>query len=171
MAEETPAQVAELFQKMHEDRVALLGTLRSISEEQASFHPNGEWSVKQQLAHLANAERAWRDWGLALRLQPGLSFGPSVDDGQDFHPERDPVDRYPLGFWITRLKSVRAESLRLLREAGLRESDLAVTGRHRAFGEMNVIQTLRSIYRHDRMHADQVSGREPTYRPGRRPSA
>ena len=163
-------QVKELVQKMREERLALLQALKSVTEEQANVHPNGEWSAKQQLAHLGNAERAWRDWGLALRKQPGLVFGPSVEEGQDVHPERDPVDEYPLRHWITRLKAMRAETLKLLREADLQEADLTVKGRHRAFGEMNVIQALRSLYRHDRMHVDQVSGREPTYQPGRRPA-
>jgi len=28
-----------------------------------------------------------------------------------------------------------------------------------------VMQWLRSYYRHDRMHSDQVSGRDPAYKP------
>lgn len=171
MDQGTPRQVQELLEKMREERLELLRTLKGVTDEQARVHPNGEWSVKQQVAHLANAERAWRDWGLALSKKPSLDFGPSVEDGQDLHPEKDPVDEYPLTLLITRLKAVRAESLKLLREANLQESDLMIKGRHRGFGEMNVIQSLRSLYRHDRMHADQASGREPTYQPGRRPAA
>lgn len=168
MAQQPLSPVQELVQKMREERLTLLHALKGVTEEQANVHPNGEWSVKQQVVHLANAERAWRDWGLALRKQPGLVFGPSVEEGQDVHPERDPVDEYPLQFWVTRLKTVRAESLRLLREADLQGADLTVKGRHQGFGEMNVIQALRSLYRHDRMHVDQVGGRQPTYQPGRR---
>ena len=33
------------------------------------------------------------------------------------------------------------------------------------FGRLTVMQWLRSYYRHDRMHRDQMAGREPTYRP------
>jgi hypothetical protein len=33
------------------------------------------------------------------------------------------------------------------------------------FGTLTVMQWLRSYYRHDRMHYDQVRGAEPTYKP------
>ncbi|MER3485130.1 MAG: hypothetical protein C4345_03285 [Chloroflexota bacterium] len=36
---------------------------------------------------------------------------------------------------------------------------------HRLFGSLTVLQWLRSFYRHDRMHIDQMAGREPSYRP------
>jgi hypothetical protein len=38
-------------------------------------------------------------------------------------------------------------------------------GHNRLFGSLTVMQWLRSYYRHDRMHIDQISGREPEYRP------
>jgi hypothetical protein len=33
------------------------------------------------------------------------------------------------------------------------------------FGTLTVLQWLRSYYRHDRMHYDQVRGEEPSYKP------
>ena len=39
------------------------------------------------------------------------------------------------------------------------------TATQRMFGTLTVLQWLRSFYRHDRMHADQIGGREPEYRP------
>ena len=33
------------------------------------------------------------------------------------------------------------------------------------FGSLTVMQWLRSYYRHDRMHVDQISGLEPSYKP------
>jgi hypothetical protein len=33
------------------------------------------------------------------------------------------------------------------------------------FGSLTVMQWLRSYYRHDRMHRDQMAGREPEYKP------
>jgi hypothetical protein len=33
------------------------------------------------------------------------------------------------------------------------------------FGELTVLQWLRSFYRHDRMHTDQIAGRDPEYKP------
>jgi hypothetical protein len=33
------------------------------------------------------------------------------------------------------------------------------------FGSLTVMQWLRSYYRHDRMHVDQIGGQEPSYKP------
>jgi hypothetical protein len=33
------------------------------------------------------------------------------------------------------------------------------------FGSLTAMQWLRSYYRHDRMHRDQLAGREPEYKP------
>jgi hypothetical protein len=33
------------------------------------------------------------------------------------------------------------------------------------FGTLTALQWLRSYYRHDRMHMDQMAGREPEYKP------
>mgnify|MGYP001574018267 CR=1 FL=1 len=64
MAQDTPQAVRELLQKMHEERLAFLQAVSSITEEQANAHPGGGWSLKQQLAHLVEAERGYRGWAL-----------------------------------------------------------------------------------------------------------
>ena len=33
------------------------------------------------------------------------------------------------------------------------------------FGRLTAMQWLRSYYRHDRMHRDQMAGRDPEYKP------
>jgi hypothetical protein len=39
------------------------------------------------------------------------------------------------------------------------------TAQQRMFGRLTVLQWLRSYYRHDRMHRDQMAGRDPDYKP------
>jgi hypothetical protein len=39
------------------------------------------------------------------------------------------------------------------------------TASNRLFGELTVLQWLRSYYRHDRMHAAQIEGRQSDYVP------
>jgi uncharacterized damage-inducible protein DinB len=163
-----PQAVSELLEKMREERLRFLRAIRQFTEESASQPLNGGWSVKQQLAHLAMAERGWRDWGLAIRDQPGLVFGPPQANDQPFEVSAREANTQSLQHWLTYVRSVRAETLKALERAGLQEAHLVQKGRHRGFGEMNVIQALRSVYRHDRMHLDQAFGREPTYQPGRR---
>jgi hypothetical protein len=61
-----------------------------------------------------------------------------------------------------RLNAARAATLDSL--SLLTRQDLEQTGRHRWFGPMSVLQCLRAIYRHDRVHTDQMQGRETTFR-------
>ena len=39
------------------------------------------------------------------------------------------------------------------------------TAANRIFGALTIMQWLRSYYRHDRMHCDQITGRDPEYKP------
>ncbi|MSQ11958.1 MAG: DinB family protein [Dehalococcoidia bacterium] len=171
MNQPVPPALRELYEKMYKERVALLRALRTFTDEQADQPANGGWSLKQALAHLADAERGWRDWGLGIRNQLGVEFGPEDPQAQPFEYTLEATNRQSLRHWITRLKAVRAETLRVLQEAGLTEEDLQRRGRHRGFGEMSVVQALRSLYRHDRMHLDQAMGREPAYQPGKKPQS
>ena len=47
----------------------------------------------------------------------------------------------------------------------MRPEDFDRTASQRMFGTLTVMQWLRSYYRHDRMHFDQVRGEEPEYKP------
>jgi hypothetical protein len=47
----------------------------------------------------------------------------------------------------------------------LQPEDFERTATQRMFGTLTVMQWLRSYYRHDRMHYDQVRGVEPDYKP------
>ena len=62
-------QIDELFEKLEEERSALLDTLSSVGEAEAEIRPpeandesDGEagWSVKDQLTHLAAMDRSYR---------------------------------------------------------------------------------------------------------------
>ena len=49
--------------------------------------------------------------------------------------------------------------------AGIKPADYERRASQSMFGSLTVMQWLRSYYRHDRMHNDQVRGEEPTYKP------
>lgn len=164
-----PEELADLYRKLADHRRQLLRMLEAMPEEHAEVHPNGEWSVKQQLAHLCHAEEAWVDWALTVLEKPGSQVGQTREEGQVFTREVDTADRMPLKYWVTRLKTTRAQSLRRLASAPLTPETLHRKGVHRTFGEMTVLQFLRALYRHDRMHMDQIAGRPPSFIPGQRP--
>jgi len=60
-------------------------------------------------------------------------------------------------------RRLREATCRLIESLGAEQFDRVAT--HPLFGTLTVMLWLRSYCRHDRMHIDQLAGREPSYRP------
>ncbi len=164
MADE--AAVAELLYKMHAERDALLAQAASLDDAAASVGPaegEGEvqWSAKEQLAHLAEMETAYRAW-----VERALA-----EDDPDVTSVRGDRVAIPLTAANGRtvldltqqLRDQRATTLALI--ASMRPEQFERTASQAMFGQLTVMQWLRSYYRHDRMHRDQMAGKEPEYKP------
>src|SRR3990172_1464369 len=62
--------IRELVEKMTEERDKLLGQIEALGEAESASSPaategpsgEGQWSAKQQCAHLAEMETAYRAW-------------------------------------------------------------------------------------------------------------
>ncbi len=160
MADE--AAIRDLFEKMEYERGRLLALLESLSEEQANTPAiPGEWTPKEQMAHLCEMEAAYRAW-VERALEED---NPSVD-GVRGEPVAVPLERANQASkheLLAEMRRQREKTLALMRR--LRPEDYDRTATSSMFGTLTVLQWLRSYYRHDRMHYDQVRGQEPTYRP------
>jgi len=151
----------DLVEKLESHRRELLRQVREMTEEAAGRRPSEqEWSVKEQLAHLAAFERLWLEWALKVRDEPGCEVGPPPSNPPAY---ADAATR-PVADLVRELVSARSDTIAAIQ--GLTEDELTRRGKHLLFGEMSVLQMLRSLYRHDRMHIDQMAGREPSFRPG-----
>jgi len=155
-----PPELQELLDKLESQRDQLIGQLRQMAEQEAARRPSERhWSAKEQVAHLTTYERLWLGWTLAVRDEPGCQVGP-----RKANPEAYPeAQARSLGDLLQELASARRDTIAAIE--GLTAEELQRKGRHILFGEMSVLQMLRSLYRHDRMHMDQIAGREPAYRP------
>lgn len=159
-------EIQELLEKMEAHREELLTILEGLSMEAAERHPEGEWSAKQQVAHLIQAEPTWLEWAKSVHDEPGTTVGQTPEEGQIFLQDVDTADSLPMSWWVERLRESRAETLKGLEGMDLSSSEaIGRAGRHRNFGDMNVLQFLRAIYRHDRMHMEQLTGREQSFVP------
>jgi hypothetical protein len=162
----TAEQVQELLDKMAEERSRFVVQARALSEDEASRRPVGksgeeEWSAKEQLAHLWAMERVYIAW-----VRRALAEDDPDLTGVRGEPVAIPIERAN-AHTVAELLDVLAEE-RSRTEAfirSLRLEDFERTARQPMFGRLTVMQWLRSFYRHDRMHTDQIAGREPTYRP------
>jgi uncharacterized damage-inducible protein DinB len=156
-----PPELEELLEKLETQRGQLVGQLRVMAEEEAGRRPSERsWSAKEQLLHLATFERQWLEWSMAVRDKPGSEVGPPPPNPEAY-PE---AQTRSLDDILQELASARRDTVAAIE--GLTSEELQRKGKHLLFGEMNVLQMLRSLYRHDRMHMDQMTGREPSFRPG-----
>jgi uncharacterized damage-inducible protein DinB len=160
MADET--QIAELSQKMISEREKLLSALESLSDDEASQPlKDGEWNAKQQMSHLCEMESAYRAW-VARALEED---GANVEGvrGERVAIPLEEADRYTVAEHVAEMRQQREKTMALV--ASMTPSDFDRRARNSLFGSLTVIQWLRSYYRHDRMHVDQISGLEPSYKP------
>ena len=156
------AQIDELVSKMTEERARLLSVLEAIDEERASTpHTPGEWNQKQQVSHLCEMETAYRAWvGRALEEN-----GANVDGLRGERPAipLENANEHSVGDHIAELRNQRQKTLEMI--GHMSPADFERTATNQIFGTLTVLQWLRSYYRHDRMHYDQVRGEEPSYKP------
>lgn len=170
MLRELLPQVADLLAKLATERQELLNVFSLLSDEQAQEHPNGEWSAKQQMAHLVEGEPEWLGWALSVYHSPGITVGQPPEVEQPFLRDVAEADSQPLAWWLRRLGETRAQTLHRIDDINPSSADaINRRGVHRTWGEMTVLQLLRGIYRHDRMHRDQLLGQEQSFTP--RPDA
>jgi hypothetical protein len=162
----TPASIQELLDKMAAQRAALLAHAEALTEEEAAHAPadavgEAQWSPKQQLAHLAEMETAYRAW-----VQRALEDNdPDVSNVRGERPgipltgahEHSVVDL------TAQLRRQRETTLALIET--ITPGQFERTASQPMFGRLTVMQWLRSYYRHDRMHCDQMAGRDPEYKP------
>jgi hypothetical protein len=160
MAEQ--AQIDELTQKMTVERAALLAALESLSEDEASSSPTGgEWTTKQQMSHLCEMESAYRAWVERALEQDGANVD-GIRGNRVAIPLED-ASAHTVSEHTAEMRRQREQTIRLI--ASIQPGDFERRATNSLFGSLTVMQWLRSYYRHDRMHVDQVSGREPEYKP------
>jgi uncharacterized damage-inducible protein DinB len=156
-------QVRELKAKMRQERDRLLALIEPLSEEEAerSTTGEGEWSAKQQMAHLCEMETAYRAW-----VEKALAEdNPNVDGVAGERPaiRLEDAGAHSLAEHVAEMRRQRAITEAFI--GGMNTDQFERTATQRMFGTLTAMQWLRSYYRHDRMHQAQIAGRPPDYRP------
>lgn len=162
----TAEQVEELLLKMAEQRGRLIEQVLALSDEDASRMPvdkTGEeqWTVKEQLAHLCEMELAYDAWVRAALAADNPNVGAGAWPRAEIPLEA--ANGHAVRDLAAVLEAERADTLALIEGISLDGFERPAT--HPMFGTLTVMQWLRSFYRHDRMHMDQIAGRDPEYKP------
>lgn len=129
----------------------LKAAVASLSTEQADepIAP-GKWSVRQIVAHLADAEI-----GFGFRLRQTLGRVPVIQPfDQDAWAES--YARYTLAAGLEAFRALRAWNVVLVR--GFSEADKAVRVTHPERGEMTLWTIVETMAGHDLNHLPQIEG-------------
>ena len=162
----TAEDIEALVAKMTEERSKLIGQFDALSEDDAETAPDNaegeaQWSAKQQCCHLAEMETAYRAWVEMALVEDNPDVGTIRGEQVDIPLEQ--AHDHSLSELVGQLRAQREKTLALIE--GLQPSDYDRTASQPMFGTLTVLQWLRSYYRHDRMHQDQIAGREGSYKP------
>lgn len=159
----TAEQISELKEKMAEQRAGLLALLERLGDEEAEQPTSGEgeWSAKQQMAHLCEMETAYRAWVEKARAEDN----PNLDGlfGESPAIRLENAHKHSVAEHAAEMRRQRSITEAMIDGMSAEEFDRTAT--QQMFGTLTVLQWLRSYYRHDRMHLDQVQGRGPEYKP------
>ncbi|TMD56377.1 MAG: DinB family protein [Chloroflexi bacterium] len=141
----TPREVASRIDAAATAIEAELGTMPDVL---ASWHPaEGEWCVKEVLAHLVQSERL----GFAGRVREILA---ADEPPLKATPEVPPACGENLEQLLARFREQRATSVELV--AGLKPADLERGGIHERVGRLTINDLLHEWVHHDRAHQKQI---------------
>jgi len=142
--------------RLREEGDKLIRLFERLSPEQwaLTIYADGmDWSLKDLLAHLASAERAY------------LLYGRGILNGGEGAPEGFDINRFNNGEvaslrertaaqLIDDLRAVRQETIELVEQ--IADQDFDRQGRHPFFGQMSIDEMFKLIYRHNMMHLRDV---------------
>jgi DinB family protein len=148
----TPKEVAARIDAAGTGIEAELGTM---AEELASWHPaEGEWCVKEVLAHLTASERH----GFAGRIAQILA---SDEPRLTATGQAEPACARKLEEMLAEFREQRSRSIDLV--ASLTASSLARGGIHERVGRLTVNDLLHEWVHHDRAHLRQILANVQAY--------
>jgi len=162
----TQDDVEALLAKMTLERSKLITAAEGLRGDDADRVPvdavgEEQWTAKEQLAHLMEMERGYISWCRAALVESGVDVS-----GVSGIPVDIPIEDAPqhtVRELLDTLIEERERTNHFIRSLVLPQfSNTAITP---GFGELTVMQYLRSFYRHDRQHTAQIEGRQSDYQP------
>jgi hypothetical protein len=144
----------KILPKMHTTRNELLVLVEGLDDAVVAWRPSQEgWSVRQNLAHLADAERAHRRFveavmsGRSTRLE-GFDLDRWNQEHVDRHADQS-VEEI-----LDSLRAEREETLAFI--ASIPHDAWEMEGEHPALGRVSVRQVVKVIGVHERMHLQEM---------------
>jgi hypothetical protein len=152
----------DLVKKLDAARAELLGSLDQLPEQQLTTPwKEGDRTPKGQLLHLIVTEQMYRDsWARRARDENEPNLTPESMN-QVVTSMFQEGNQLAVAELLQRLEAERQQTLRFIAETA--DEELERKGLNTPFGDMTVIQFMRSLYRHDLMHVDELTQQESRY--------
>ena len=151
-------ELESIASKLREARSVLNRTLDGLSDERASkIRVTPAWSVQDEIAHLAGAERGM--FGIAQRMAKGEDPQLPPDYNNDMFNARQVAKRKEKSLTDIRaeLDATRDELMKFLEN--LTQEQLDLCGQHPLEGEVKLKDLLVIIYSHETTHTNEISAR------------
>ncbi len=166
----TPAEVrADLIEKLQAHHDEMIQTVRQRSDAEWRRPPEpGEWSALQQLEHQLLADDVWTSMAArtAVEDEPDLTEDWAkykiIEESNPFPPPGEPRSLDEL---IGLLEERHRKTLEIV--ASIPNEAFGRRGLNTGWGNLTVLQMLRGVYRHYRMHIDQIEQKEQSFTPRR----
>jgi len=148
-------ELESICNKLNESHGVLYHTVESLSDADAAAIANPQWNVKDELAHLAGAERGM------LRIAQASARGdnPQLPEGydNDTYNARQVAKRkdQSLAQVLTEIKGVHNEMSALLES--ITPEQLNRMGEHPLEGEIPLKDLLVVIYSHEVNHCNEIT--------------
>ena len=153
----------ELVSKLEEHKNSLLEVISGMNHENADKPwKESDRSPKGQLLHLVEAEHLYVTlWAKRSRDEdsPDLSIA-SSDLSNEAISGEDPL-KSTLEELTIMLSEQRRSTYKFIAETS--DDEMELLGMNTPFGNLSIHQFLKSLYKHDQMHQDEINGTESSY--------
>jgi hypothetical protein len=144
-----------------EKTAAYFESLERSDWEQQVYTTGSGWRVRQLLAHFISAERAFEHF--IRDVMKGGPGAPRDFDIDAFNESEVPQLEAAPPELIDAYRETRSRTLKLLDEVG--SSDLRLRGYHPWFGDSQLEDMLKLIYRHNIIHLRDIRRALKTHQP------
>ncbi len=149
-------EIQRLARRMEKDGRKTIAYFRGLPEdawERRVYTTGSEWRVRDVLAHFVSAERSFKL--LIADIAAGGEGAPRDMDIVEFNEEEVPkLDALPVEELLTAFHDARKDLIALT--VSLAPDDLAKTGYHPWFGDVELQQMLKLVYRHNMIHLRDI---------------
>ena len=149
-------ELESISSKLNEALFVLAQTLDGLTEEQADqVKITSEWSVRDEIAHLAGADRGML--GIAQKMAAGQDPQLRPDYDNDFYNARQVAKRKDKSLVELRQEIEEAHGELMGFLDALTQEQLDLMGQHPVYGHVTLKELLVIIYTHETTHTREIS--------------